>query len=186
MEPEDDNPYQAPSSRIDVPASEGPNLASRGNRFGGYLIDRFIVAVILFPFQWATGFWQSVAATFQATHRLPVGQYFMWDLIGLAVFVLVQAYPLVTSGQTLGKKMVHTRIVTMDGRHVPAGPLLVRYAILKGIGLIPFVRLGLLIDVLMIYRRDRRCGHDFAAGTQVIDVFVDPDEPGLDAATRRG
>ena len=84
------------------------------------------------------------------------------------VAILVfQMYLLSKDGQTIGKKVMDTRIVKVDtgenGGFVTN--VLVR-TILNGlIGIIPLYG---LIDILFIFRGDKRCIHDLIAGTKVV------------------
>jgi len=147
-------------------------LASRGLRLGGSLLDAIIFSAIALPIYFAIGAWKVVVGAAKRHEALPHGSTLMWWAIGLAIFVLVQGYPLVRDGQTWGKKLVYTRIVTMDGGLPSVRQLCVRYAIVNCIGLVPYLGwFGILTDICLIFRKDTRCGHDLAAGTQVIDVF---------------
>jgi uncharacterized RDD family membrane protein YckC len=82
-------------------------------------------------------------------------------LIGYQVFLLA------TRGQTLGKKWMGIKVVRTDGGPASAGSLIVmRFVVAQGIlGAIPVYG---LIDVLFIFRDDRRCVHDLIAGTKVV------------------
>ena len=64
------------------------------------------------------------------------------------------------------------RIVDLEGR-VPSIPrLVVRCATAMYVGVIPFLgRLLSLIDLLLIFRDDKRCGHDLLAGTRVVKAI---------------
>lgn len=46
----------------------------------------------------------------------------------------------------------------------------IRYVPFQLAGSIPLITLIPLIDILLIFRTDRRCLHDMAAGTRVVDV----------------
>ena len=151
---------------------DGLRLASRGLRLGGSLLDALILGAIILAIWYVTGAWQTVYDAVTQHEMLPLGFTLMWMVIGLAIFVLVQGYSLVKDGQTLGKKFVHTKIVTMDGTLPSMRQLCVRYGIANYIGVIPLIGKFLALgDICLIFRRDKRCGHDLAAGTQVIDVF---------------
>ena len=142
-------------------------LASRGLRLGGALLDGLIFAAILFPIAYVSGAWQTYSDSMRRGELPPFGFMLMWSAVGLIIFVILQGYPLVKDGQTWGKKMVYTKIVTMDGKLPSVKQLCVRYAILNYVGAIPIIS---WINLGLIFRKDKRCGHDLAAGTQVIDV----------------
>ncbi|MDP6452294.1 MAG: RDD family protein [SAR202 cluster bacterium] len=88
-------------------------------------------------------------------------------VVYLAAWFLVQATLLTTTGQTVGKKAFNVRIVMVEtGRNGGFVPnVLVRMVLNGALGLIPFYS---LVDVLFIFRSDRRCIHDLIAGTVVV------------------
>ncbi len=92
--------------------------------------------------------------------------------IGLGVFVALHGYLLATRGQTIGKVVMKTKIVTESGEQLPFAELyLKRYFILQAISLIPFVGMFVgIIDALFIFRSNRKCLHDDIAGTKVIKI----------------
>lgn len=102
---------------------------------------------------------------------LPVDQVLLFTAVGIFVYLLVNGYHLWYFGQTLGKKMMRIAIVDANDR-VPSFSKIVglRYIPFQLAGAIPGLALISLIDVLLIFRTDRRCLHDMLAGTRVIDV----------------
>lgn len=84
----------------------------------------------------------------------------------IAILVLQMVF-LIRDGQTLGKKMVNIRIVVcrtgQNGGFVPN--VLLRVIVN---GLLGFIPLYGIVDVLFIFRSDRRCLHDLIAGTTVV------------------
>ena len=92
----------------------------------------------------------------------------MASLIVLAVTLVYQINLLSTQGQNLGKKVVNIRIVKVN-TCVNGGfatNVLLRMILNGVLGIIPFYG---LVDILLIFRRDHRCIHDFIAGTHVFD-----------------
>jgi len=89
------------------------------------------------------------------------------------VFLLLNGYLLAKYGQTVGKKLVGTRIVShVDERILPLGRVFgLRYLPLSIIAQIPVVGgfVG-IIDGLFIFRKDKRCIHDLIAGTKVVNI----------------
>lgn len=85
-------------------------------------------------------------------------------VLGLAV---VQVVLLTVAGQTLGKKALDIRIVKVEtGRNGGFVTNVLLRSILNGaLGLIPLYS---LVDILFIFRSDRRCIHDLIAGTVVV------------------
>ena len=91
-------------------------------------------------------------------------------IIGWVVFLIINGYLLYKRGQTVGKALVGTKIVDLNGNIPNFGKLLLlRYFVFGLIAQIPFIG-GLfgLADVLFIFGEDRRCLHDYLAGTVVI------------------
>ncbi|MCW5582103.1 MAG: RDD family protein [Luteimonas sp.] len=161
----DPNPYSSPEAAVaDLTAS---NLAGRGERLGAALIDGIIMIAILFPLMFVGGYWQAAMA---AQGQVPIGTTILWAAIGFAVFAAVQWVPLNANGQTWGKRVLGIKIVDLAGNKVPAGRILgMRYLPVQVAGNVPLLGplLG-LVNVLLIFRADRRCGHDLIAGTQVV------------------
>ena len=153
------------------PTVAGIPLGSRGARLGAALVDGLIIAAILFPIEYAAGFWQVLMDATRNHELIPLGTSLPWVAFGLFVFVLVQGYPLVRDGQSWGKKVLSIKIVDGLGKKPSIGRLSVRYAVAMLVGLIPFVgRLASLVDVCLIFRADKRCGHDLVAGTHVVQA----------------
>lgn len=163
------NPYQSPQS---VVTGVGPQLAGRGARLGAALIDGVILLALILPVVFLGGYLGAISEAAAAGESVPIPTQLLWGLLGFAIFAALQFAPLKKSGQTWGKKLMGVRIVTMDGEQPGLDVLLGRrYLFFNGISLIPFVGgLASAINVLMIFRADKRCLHDLVAGTQVVDT----------------
>ena len=87
-------------------------------------------------------------------------------LILLALRV-ANLFLLVKWGQTIGKRFVGIRVVDKERDvHPGAARLIGIRVVLNGLlGLIPFYA---LVDVLFIFGQERRCIHDYLAGTRVV------------------
>jgi len=87
----------------------------------------------------------------------------------LISYILLQFTLLSRTGQTMGKRMRRIRIVTAatgeNGGFVTN--ILLRAIPGTIMAVIPFLN---LVDILFIYRKDRRCLHDLIAGTIVIEA----------------
>jgi uncharacterized RDD family membrane protein YckC len=164
---QDNNPYSAPSAAVaDIAPAGRQELAGRGMRLAAAIIDMLILLVILIPLMVMGGYFSGIM-----TGQQPgVATQLMWAALGFVIFVLVQGYPLSQSGQTWGKKALKMKIVDLDG-HQPSFATLIakRYLPVQAISAVPVVG-GLfgLVNVLFIFREDRRCIHDLIAGTQVV------------------
>ena len=163
------NPYRAPEATI-VEMRAGTDLADRGARLGAAIIDALILLVVLLPAMFFGGYFSAVMAAAQAGETPSFGLVAMWGGIGLVLFVVVQGYPLSTTAQTWGKRLLGIKIVDMEGNKPPFGKLLaLRYLPVQVVSLVPIVgNLLPLINVLLIFRSDYRCGHDLIAGTRVV------------------
>jgi uncharacterized RDD family membrane protein YckC len=173
------NPYAPPQAEVrDAPAAPptvGP-LATRTLRLAGAIVDSVASAAFVVPFLLFTGDWTAAISGELSYGTISLG--------GFASFTAMQGYLLATRGQTIGKWLVGTRIVRADNDEVPtlARTLGLRYGTLA-LGLpvtllvlvlalvtpYPNIVVG-LIDIALIFRRDRRCLHDLIAGTKVAAV----------------
>jgi uncharacterized RDD family membrane protein YckC len=165
------NIYQAPQSVVmDDSAGEGV-LASRWARLGAALLDGLLVGVVVLPVIFALGMFETAMASAQAGEAMSLQYTLVSAVLGLSGFFLLNGYLLAKNGQTVGKKLVSIRIVDMEGNQVPFGKLIgLRYVPYWGISYIPFVGgILALVNVLFIFRSDKRCIHDLIAGTQVVN-----------------
>lgn len=136
---------------IEPSKNRGVDLAERLSRLKAVLIDDLIsfipIVLIVYdnPFVRHLGF------------------------IALVFFIMMQVWLLSTKGQTLGKRMLRIRIVQVGTDSNGGFKTNVLYRAIPGTILIaiPFVN---LVNALFIFRKDRRCIHDFIAKTQVIDA----------------
>ena len=102
------------------------------------------------------------------------GQKLLLALFPYISFLVLHGYLLSRYGQTIGKRIMGIAIVTLDNRVPPFFQLIVqRYLIQWLAGRVPMVG-GILrlVDILAIFRADKRCIHDHLAGTKVIDVRI--------------
>ena len=95
--------------------------------------------------------------------------------ISMLVLLIVQVWLLSTRGQTIGKILAKVRIVrVVDGSKAGfARAWFFREFLPALVGVIPligfFIRvIYIVVDCLFIFREDRRCVHDFIAGTKVV------------------
>jgi uncharacterized RDD family membrane protein YckC len=161
------NPYSAPEALVvDHVVVGAPRLGGRGERFGAAIIDGLILVAILLPLMFASGYFSGLMQGVKPSF----GMQALWGLLGFAIMVAVQGYPLAQTGQTWGKKVLKLKIVDLAGNKPEFAKLIgLRYATTQLIGLIPFVGgLYALVDVLFIFREDKRCIHDLIAGTRVV------------------
>lgn len=167
MTPENDvNPYQAPTAQVGI-RPDAHILASRWARLGAVLVDGIIGLVLMLPLMFAFGYFQSLGPDGQP----PTGALIGWTIFGLVLFYLVHGYLLYTRQQTVGKLLLNIKIVGTEEDKVGAGRLFgLRYLVFQLIGSVPLLNIFLLVDILMIFRKDRRCLHDLLAGTRVVEA----------------
>jgi uncharacterized RDD family membrane protein YckC len=151
------NPYAAPNADLLAGvAGAQQELAGRGARFGATLLDNLVLCVV-----------PGIAVAATASKEGP-------SVVGMAIaglwFIAVliyQAILLGSRGQTLAKKWLGIKLVTLDGGPVTFGSAVIMRVIVGQVllGIVPFY---FLIDPLFIFREDRRCVHDLVAGTKVV------------------
>lgn len=160
------NPYAPPQSNVeDVQPLASAELASRGARLGGALIDSLLSAMLLFPMLFAFDIWEELTQSPEFPVELQV------LAIGLGIYAVLNGVLLVKYGQTIGKRLVGTRIVDFDDQQIlPFWKVFwVRYVPFTLVALIPGAGNVLpLVDVLFVFRADRRCLHDLLANTKVV------------------
>lgn len=182
------NPFEVPLS-IETPAYEPPAdqpvLASRLQRLLGAFVDGILMSLINIAVAAALGFSSVLSPTFTVSFSGQMLQSFL----GTMAFVMLHGYLLFKHGQTIGKWLSGTRIV--DARTRQLLPFtrvyLIRYLWLTPLVfllpfLLPFLPPGLsmllgsivgfinLGDALLIFGKDRRCLHDYLAGSIVISA----------------
>ena len=144
------------------------NLASRWKRFWGAMIDGVIYLGIVVPIMLMNGSFQMALKREEFT----IGQRVILFVIGWLVFLILNGYLLSERGQTIGKVVVKTKIIDMNGKVPNFVKLLVlRYMAFGFILQIPIV--GSIVNfanILFIFTNDRRCLHDHLAGTRVVDA----------------
>lgn len=153
-------------SDFDTRVSE-PELASRGRRLGGAMIDGLLQMLVLTPLQYVSGVYDDWRHP-----KLDGASMLLWAAVSLAIWVLLHGLFL-QNGQTIGKKILGMQIVGVDDtKPLPVGRVILRRHLVVGLlSMVPFVgRLVALADVLLIFDANRRCLHDRIAGTRVIRV----------------
>lgn len=165
----EDQRFAPPQAHVADVATGEVVLADRGTRFLAALVDGLIVAALI----WGVFMIPALKSMLEQNASAS-----MWTfnavsfVVGIAGFLAVQGWPLLTRGQTVGKMLFKLRIVRSDGSRVDAARLLgLRY----GVGMLMNVSAGLsmiygLVDSLLIFRESRKCLHDSIADTRVIKL----------------
>ncbi len=155
-------------------------LAERSQRFYAFVIDAlfsftvsFLIPVILSIFS--------------------INSSFFLALVSFFIVVSIQGYLLINTGQTIGKRLINIRVVDSVSLKVPSFTkiFLIRYVLIWQIpnllslflieddisfnsgqtsgaeNLISLLAFLVLAQTLLIFKNDRRCGHDILSGTVV-------------------
>jgi uncharacterized RDD family membrane protein YckC len=142
-------------------------LAGRGRRFVATLIDVVLVPVAAVLLMLVTGVLEHAADW--STSAMPVLRMIG---LGLASYVLLNLWLLWTRGQTVGKAVMRIKIVgAKTGEPAPIWRLFIRglfFPTLYMIVLLPYVALVPVIDQALVFRKDRRCVHDWICRTAVV------------------
>ena len=135
----------------DISTTHPETLATRLSRLEAVFIDD---AISIAPF---------ILIVYDASFIRLLG------FVALISFILLQFTFLARTGQTIGKRLRHIRIATAAARENGGFVINVLFRAIPGTVMhaIPFLN---LVDILFIYRKDRRCLHDLIAGTIVIEA----------------
>jgi len=164
----EDNPYAPPIPNLifmDESAVKD-RLADRLTRFTAAILDSIIAMVFGVPAAFLLGIWDYAIQGQNAPFLLVL----IATALGFLWFLIVQGYLLKKYGQTVGKMLTRIRISDLEG-NVPdfTKVILLRYLPISLASVVPVVGPFMsLLDVLFIFRSDRRCLHDLIAGTKVV------------------
>ncbi|WP_157288451.1 RDD family protein [Uliginosibacterium gangwonense] len=165
------NPYLCPGAFVRPHFENVSGLGEQTSLFRrwlGSVIDAFLQAALLL-----TGGAIVHLAAPQVLESTGWGYRIGAMLASWLTFIAVHGYLLVKYGQTIGKRLLGTRIVSY-ARHqrLPWWKLVtLREGLLYTVVLIPGLGPVIaLIDALAIFITDHRCLHDLIAGSAVIDV----------------
>jgi len=168
-----ENRYQPPKADVADVAHDSDELASRWARLGGAIVDGLIMAAVLFPIMFSTGYWQRAM---ESAGSIQIAEQLQWLGLSLLIQLAINGYLLHKYGQSVGKWIAGTRIVSVDdNRILPLWRVYaLRYLPISFVSQIPVVG-GLVgfIDPLFIFRDDKRCLHDLIAGTKVVKSTVE-------------
>ena len=177
------NPYAAPRAEIQAPTAievgKRP-LATRGQRFYGYIVD---LAVLLVGAPVLLVIILTILDTFYPAYLempdtpiLSAIESIVFLLVVSFVFLSVNGYLLVKRGQTVGKLVAKTQILSEEDELVPCLKIfLLRYLFFWFLGMLPGLgRLLSLGNSLAIFRGNRKCWHDQLAGTKVVMLRTPP------------
>ncbi|MCB1209945.1 MAG: RDD family protein [Verrucomicrobiales bacterium] len=159
------NPYAAPIANVTRIPRAGPSvqLASRWKRLLAVIED----SLTLIPGFLLVGLAAPEGEVTVPPENAPA-------MMGLAALyflgiTIYNIYLLSTQGQTIGKRAMKIRIARFEDNSNPGFVTILVMRVLVN-GILCIIPLYGLVDLLFIYRQDRRCIHDLLAGTHVIKV----------------
>lgn len=164
----DSNVYKTPEAALEDSAKPESNLATRASRLGASLIDSIILWVIMLPILYLTG----VSTEVSQGSELSILRSVLACFLSLFIFALVNYQMLVTTGQTIGKRLLDIKMVDQNG-DLPglSSHLVKRYLVYFVPGAVPvFGQLFAVINFCFIFGSHRRCVHDYVAGTRVVNA----------------
>ena len=184
MSEEQANPYTAPAVEANESAQTGGvgphNYATLGQRLLGAIID----GLIMIPLSFGTAFLlfgalapDSVEGSgfekfFNQLGALGYLETLIFGLVNIVLFIAVQWTFWKATSQSIGKKVMKTQIVNLDGTPASVNTIAFkRYGIISILVMVipgNLANLLSLIDSLLIFRSDRNCLHDDIAQTRVI------------------
>ncbi len=168
---EDHYIYATPAADLgDLQSDQPVELASRWARLGAYLVDIVLFMVPFYGIFYATGQWEkALQQNFSLLDQI------LSSLVGMALYLLFHGYLLHKRGQTIGKWVLGIKIVSAENSEMlPLWKLFfLRYATLSLLALIPIVGpFVVLLGLLLVFRKDKRCLHDFIAGSKVVKEYA--------------
>jgi uncharacterized RDD family membrane protein YckC len=146
------------------------DLASRGSRLVAVIIDGIIAVPILIVIAKVTGFWDRIIPRLASGTQLTFEEITIIFCVGQCLFLILNGYFLSKDGQTIGKRIIGIKIVSIQRENVGLMKIyFLRYLITSIISQIPVIRSFFnLINILFIFGKERRCLHDRIAGTVVV------------------
>jgi len=155
-----------------APGTAIPELATRGSRLSAASIDGVIGLLVALP--------ACIALTSALVSAYLLLEPLVWTPAmtrGIAAsLLLLLAWSAVTTvlvarnGQTVGKKLLHIKVVRSDGSPAGLGRIFwLRNVVNMVPSMLPFVGIAYtLLDLLLIYGVRQQCLHDLIADTIVV------------------
>jgi len=139
-------------------------LAGRGARLGAAFIDIVFAGLSVLP---------GILIFAIADHsEIGIGMGIATVVIAWIALLAIQATFLIKRGQSVGKMALGIKIVRVSDGTIPGFVkiFLLRLFVPNLLTGIPFIGIAfILVDLLFIFREDRRCLHDLIAETKVIE-----------------
>jgi uncharacterized RDD family membrane protein YckC len=154
-------------------------LATLSDRFFAFLVDGMILIIVSIVVSFIAyiinGYsvfnFQNISLNEISSHQqTPFYDEIINYLSGVIIFFLLNGRLLLKYGQTIGKRYMEIIITNKEGElHSKRTIYFLRYLVIFMFPVIPVIG-GImdLIDIVFIFRKDRRCLHDLIVGTKVI------------------
>jgi uncharacterized RDD family membrane protein YckC len=143
-------------------------LAGRGRRLVATLIDMVLVPALTVLLVMITGVMEDAEDYRDSMWMLNV------FLLAVLSYLILNGYWLFTRGQTVGKRLMGVAIVASpSGERAAFWKLVCIRALffpLLFVVISPVLALLPIVDQGFVFRKNRRCVHDLAAGTSVVKV----------------
>ena len=174
------NPYESPQTVEELEALNyfeneppGPhNYASRWKRLFGALIDGILAIILILTIDLIVEGGNSLVLSWMDSDFEESSWLDRYEgmILGYVAYAAMQFHFWRTRGQSIGKMLVGTRIVTLDGNQARIGRIsIMREGVMYFLTYIPIIGNFIsLIDLLMIFRGGRNTLRDDIAITRVI------------------
>lgn len=174
------SPYATPGPTIDSgpPPADSLTVAGRRSRLTAALLDALLLLPVAVGGLVLHGLLQRPPGETPRSTSSGAILALAITLLYFGTIFIYQVVMLSRRGQTFGKRAMKIRVVKLDGTQ----PGFVHAVLLRLIvnalpPAIPVVgSLYTLVDLLFIFRADRRCLHDLIAGTRVVQAEAPPSQ----------
>ena len=160
------NPYAPPQAVVEdiVDPFDEIVLADRGTRLGAAILDGFIFAgMVYLPLMVSLGLNSAVGQDGSDT-IVVIGSALA--MMGFVVWLGLTVRYVLRNGQSIAKKIAKIKVVRRDGSPVNLGRIFWMRNVANGI--LSFIPLYGLIEILFIFSESRQCIHDKLADTIVV------------------
>jgi uncharacterized RDD family membrane protein YckC len=160
------NPYAPPRAIVEdvVDPFEKVVLADRGTRLGAAILDGLIFAGLVYlPLMVTLGL-NTAAGENGSDTMVLIGSALA--MMGFVVWIGLTIRYVLRNGQSIAKKITGIKVVRRDGSPVNLGRLFWMRNVANGI--LSFIPLYGLVEILFIFSESRQCIHDKLADTIVV------------------
>jgi len=163
------NPYAPPQAAVqDIAGSDTSEPAGRGTRLVAFILDGIIASALIYvPLGIGTAMnGHPIFVNAHFNFGAMVGRGSWLPLLGLVAWAWMTVVFVSRNGQSIGKKVIGIKVVRSDGSKASLGRIFWLRNVVNGV--LGFVPLYGLVDLLLIFGEARQCVHDKLADTIVI------------------